>query len=356
MRVVVTGASGNVGTALLRRLGEERDVEVVGVVRRPPEVDRAPYRGVAWVRADLSEHGGTEALTDAFVGADAVVHLAWGFQPSHDLAYLSRLGVGGTARVLAAAVEAGVPHLVHTSSVGAYASRTGTDPVDEGWPTTGIPASAYSRDKVAAERLLDQHERRATTPLISRVRPGLVGQRRAAAELLRYGAPPLLPRAALRAVPVLPLDRGLQVPVVHADDVADALLRLLRTPVAGAFNLAADAPVTTRDVAEALGARHVHVPFAALRRAADLSWRAHLQPLDAGWVALGQEVPLLDCTRARDELGWRPRRTAVQVLEEVVAGMRSGSAGSSPPLRPRSVASEVGALLRRGPVSRRRLP
>lgn len=352
----MTGASGNVGTALLRRLDQEGDVEVVGVVRRPPDGEDRVYRRVRWVRADLSRPESAEVLADAFVAADAVVHLAWGFQPSHDLAYLTRLGAGGTARVLEAALQAGVPHLVHTSSVGAYAPRESTDPVDETWPTSGIAASPYSRDKVVAERLLDQHERRADAPLISRIRPGLVGQRRAAGELLRYGAPVLLPRLALRAVPVLPLDRGLCVPVVHADDVADAVARLLRTPSAGAFNLAGEGAVTAQDVADALGARQLHVPFAALRRAADLSWRAHVQPLDAGWVALAEEVPLLDCTRARDVLGWRPARSAVQVLEEVLDGMRDGAAGTSAPLRARTVPHELRELLRRGPVSRRREP
>ena len=52
-------------------------------------------------------------LRAAFRGADAVVHLAWAFQPSHDQRYLEALGVGGTGRVLQAVAEEHVPHLVH---------------------------------------------------------------------------------------------------------------------------------------------------------------------------------------------------------------------------------------------------
>ena len=356
MRVVVTGASGNVGTAVLRRLVGRGD-DVVGVVRRPPAPDAGhPYDAVRWVAADLSDRYSARPLDDAVRGADAVVHLAWGFQPSHDLAYLTRLGVGGTGRVLRSARDAGVAHLVHASSVGAYAPRTGLAPVDESWPTTGIDGSGYSGDKVAAERLLDQHEARRPAPVITRLRPGLVGQGAAASELLRYGAPVLLPAVALRSVPVLPLDRGLAVPVVHADDVADAVVRALDTREPGAFNLAADEPATAQDVADALGARLVHVPFGALRRAADLSWRARIQPLDAGWVALAQQVPLLDSSRARDLLGWTPSRSAREVVDEVVAGMRGGAAGTSPPLRARRVRGELRELARRGPVSHRRRP
>ena len=357
MRVVVTGASGNIGTAVLRRLLADGGHDVTGVARRPPPTAAGhPYDAVRWVQADLSDDHSARSLSDAVRGAEAVVHLAWGFQPSHDTGYLTRLGAGGTGRVLRAARDAGVAHLVHASSVGAYAPRVDLTPVDESWPATGIPASGYSRDKVAAERLLDAHERRDATPVVTRLRPGLVGQRAAASELLRYGAPVLLPSAALRTVPVLPLDRGLTVPVVHADDVADAVVRALHRRPQGAFNLAATDPVTAHDVAEVLGARLVHVPFRLLRTATDLSWRARVQPLDAGWVALAEQVPLLRTDHARDVLGWTPSTTSHQLLAEVVDGMRSAASGTSAPLRERRVPAELVELARRGPVWRRRRP
>jgi nucleoside-diphosphate-sugar epimerase len=356
MRIVVTGASGNVGTALLRRLLQEGGHEITGVVRRPPTDAGEPYDAVRWVAADLSDGYSARPLRDAVAGADAVVHLAWGFQPSHDIEYLTRLGVDGTARVVEAVEQAGVPHLVHLSSVGAYAPRTGLEPVDESYPTTGIASSWYSRSKSAAERLLDQHQALDGSLVVTRMRPGIVGQRTAASGLLRYGAPVLLPAPALRVVPVLPLDRGLTIPVVHADDVADAVARALQQRAPGPFNLAADDPATAQGVADALGAKLVHVPFGVLRTAADLAWRARVQPVDAGWVALGQQVPVLDNGRAREVLGWRPTRTAQQVVEEVVEGMRDAAAGTSPPLRPRRVVGELRELVRRGPVSHRRRP
>lgn len=354
MRIVITGASGNIGSALLRRLQPVGTHDLVGVVRRPPVAD-GPFAGVQWVSTDLAEDD-PDRLGAAFRGADAVVHLAWGFQPSHREGYLRDLGVGGTGRVIDAVVAEGVPHLVHMSSVGAYSPKGDDEPVDESWPTDGVRTSMYSRHKSAAERLLDVLERDEPGVTVTRLRPGIVGQRAAGSALLRYGLPAVVPAGVLEHLPVLPLDRRLAIPMVHADDVADAVVRALESRVPGAFNLAAAPAVTADLVAAALGARLVHVPSGVLRAAVSTSWHARLQPLDPGWVDMGFAVPLLDCSRAAAELGWAPSRDAVAVLDEVLLGMREGASERSPVLRPRTVAASLARAVRRGPVSSRRRP
>ncbi len=351
---MVTGATGNIGSAVVRRLLAEGGHEVVGVVRRPPPDDAGG--DVTWHRADLSSDEGSAALADAFRGADAVVHLVWGFQPSHDPDYLERVGVGGTRRVVEAVEAAGVPHLLHMSSVGAYAPRADDRGVDEAWPTTGVPTSMYSRHKVAAERLLDDHEASGADTLVTRLRPGIVGQRTAASALLRYGVPGVVPARALGLLPVLPLDRGMVVPMVHSDDVAEAVAAVLHQRAGGAFNLASSEPVTAADVADALGARLVHVPSSVLRPAVSAAWRLRLQPVDTGWLDLAFALPSLDSTRARVELGWAPTRTGPEVLREVVAGMREAAHGPTPALRPRTVPGALRDAVRRGPVAVRRRP
>jgi UDP-glucose 4-epimerase len=359
MRIVVTGASGNVGSALLRRLQADGDHQVVGLARRLPDVGPgapAHLAGVEWVSVDLSKDGAAPALWEAFEGADAVVHLAWGFQPSHDVDYLEELGVGGTRRVLDAVAAAKVPHLVHMSSVGAYSAKRDDDPVDESWPTDGIPSSWYSRSKAAAERLLDAHERAGSTTVVTRLRPGIVGQRTAGSALLRYGVPGFVPGRALTLLPVLPVDRGLTIPLVHSDDVADAIVRVLERRVGGAFNLAAEPPLTAARMAEVFGARLVHVPSGVLRPLVAASWRLHVQQVDPGWLDLGSTVPLLDCGRAFRELGWAPSVDAMTVFGEVLEGMRDTASDRTPVLRPRSVLGQARAALRRGPVSERHRP
>lgn len=358
MRVVVTGATGNVGTALLRRLaGPGNRHEVIGVVRRPPQPVGA-YGPVAWHELDVADADARDRLRRIFDGADAVVHLAWGFQPTRNTGYLTSVGVGGTSAVLDAAHDAAVGQLVHMSSVGTYAAGRYGQRVDESWPTTGIATSPYSRDKSAAEELLDAYEREhgsAALP-IARMRPGFILQKIAASGLMRYALPGFVPMRVVPLLPLLPLDRRLCIPVVHADDVAAAFVRVIERRARGPFNVAAEPPVGRDDVAEVLGAKPIHVPSAVLGGLANLGWRLRLQPVDRGWLDMAFSVPLLDCGRARAELDWSPTWSSTEALADVIAGIGQHAHYGSPPLRRRSLLDQVRRDLTAGPITTRQCP
>jgi UDP-glucose 4-epimerase len=355
MRVVITGASGNVGTALLRTLPAEHDV--VGVVRRIP-APQGVYQRADWCSLDLTGQDGAADLRRVFEGADAVVHLAWGFQPTRDTQYLTQLGVGGTAAVLQAAHASGVGQLVHMSSVGTYAPGSYGKRANETWPTTGIESSPYSRDKSAAEALLDEYEQRLGSAAIpvARMRPGFILQRAAASGLMRYGLPEYVPMQMIPLLPLLPLDRRLCIPLVHADDVAEAITRVIEKRATGPFNIAAEPPIGRDDVAAALGARPIHIPSGVLGALVDLSWRARLQHIDRGWLDLAFSVPLLDCSRARGELGWAPKWTSTEALAELLDGVAHRIHADSPPLRRRSMLDLLRRDVTEGLISSRRLP
>jgi UDP-glucose 4-epimerase len=357
MRIVITGASGNVGTALLRALTRTSDHELVGIVRRPPPSDGV-YRNVSWHSVDLADRDAAVRLRPILDGADAVVHLAWGFQPTRNIDYLERQGVGGTAAVLEAADAVGVGHLLHMSSVGTYApGRYGTR-VDESWSTAGVSTSPYSRHKSAAEALLDDYERTHTDAAVAigRMRPGFIVQRAAASGLMRYALPGFVPMWVVPLLPVLPLDRRLCIPLVHSDDVAAAFAAALERRATGAFNLAAEPPMTRDRVAEVLHARAFHLPSGILGTLVDLSWRARLQPIDRGWLDMAFSVPLLDCSRAARELEWRPKWNADEALADVMEGVAQGAHTESPPLRRRSLLEQAQRDLTKGLMTTRPLP
>lgn len=337
MKVVVTGASGNIGTALLRRWSHDgSDHEVVGLCRRPPTTAGAPYDRARWLSVDVSDPTVEDLLDDAMAGADRVVHLAWQIQPSRDAEQMRRTNVEGSWRVVDAARRAGVRHVVHLSSVAAYQPHPGRDPVDESWPSTGLTASTYSRHKATVEQLLD----RLDGPLrVARLRPPLVGQWVAAGELQRFAAGPPLPVPTRRVPLPLVLPTGLTMQAVHADDVASAIDLALQHGAARAYNVAGDGVLSARDLARALGAAGAfEVPRLAVRGGLTLAHRLRLSPLEPAWLDLALGMPVVDSARARSELAWRPTRTAAQVIEEVARGVHERAGSPSRALRPRQLA------------------
>jgi nucleoside-diphosphate-sugar epimerase len=106
--------------------------------------------------------------------------------------------------------------------------------------------------------------------------------------------------------------------------------------VSGAFNIAAEPVLDPRELADLMGARQLRVPAGVLRSAADTAWKLRLQPSPPGWVDMALNVPLMDVTRARIELGWEPRHSARDALIDLLNGLRDGSGVETPPLHPKA--------------------
>ncbi len=212
-----------------------------------------------WRTVDVA----TDDLDDAVRGADAVVHLAWRFQPTRDRVATWRTNVIGTTRVISAAAEAGVGTVLYASSVGAYAPVAGRpfagavgepldepdQPVDESWPTGALPVAGYGIEKSYLERWLDTFEERHGDQVrVVRTRSAFVFQKDAgprAAPHLRRAVGTRHASSDRGFVPVFPLPAGLRFQAVHAEDVATACVSALLRPVRGAFNLAAEPVIDT---------------------------------------------------------------------------------------------------------------
>lgn len=347
MRIVVVGATGNVGTSLLESLRSETAVEeIVAVARRAPATT---FPRTTFVSADIARAD----LVPLFRGADAVVHLAWLIQPGRDESVTGAVNIDGSRRLFRAVADAGVPLLVYASSVGAYSPGPKDRFVDESWPTDGTPSSFYSRHKATLERDLDLLERERPDLRVIRMRPALIFKAQAATEIRRLFVGPLLPGRVVtpKAIPVVPDTPGLRFQAVHSHDVGDAYRLALLSAERGPFNVAADPPIGAPELAQVLSARAVPVSAALLRGAAAFTYGLRLQPSEPGWVDMALSVPLMDTSRARTELGWTPRHGALETLGELLRGLRTGSdyptpplaRGTSGPLRIRELLTGVGA-------------
>lgn len=343
MRVAVVGATGNVGTGVIRALKRAPEVSsVVGLARRLPDTDAEPFAGCEWKTLDIAAASTPEKavadLTQAFDGVDAVVHLAWLIQPNTRRDLLRRVNVDGTRHVAQAVANAGVGHLVVASSVGAYAPDSGGEHRDESWPADGISTSHYSVDKAAQEDALDAFEAQFPGIVVTRLRPALTFQGAAASEIQRYFLGGWMPLGILRAgkPPVLPVPKGIRIQAVHTDDVGRAYAAAVVKRAAGAFNICADDVLGPQELADIVDhGRYVEVPAAALRAGLVIGHKTRLVAADEGWLDMGMQVPLMDNSRAKAELGWEPRHTAAGAVRELLDAMADGRGADSVPMRER---------------------
>ena len=334
MRVVVVGASGNIGTALLEQLDREAAVaEIAAVARRlPSPTSSKPQARVTWHQADVT----ADELDPIFGDADVVVHLAWLFQPTHRPSDTWANNAVGTARLLDAVERCQVKALVVSSSVAAYSPRQNEEPVDETWPTHGASTAAYAREKAYVERLLDAFEARVTRCTVTRLRPAFVFHRRAAIQQRRLFMGPLVPGNLLRPglIPLLPTPAGLLLQTVQSDDVGKAFAAAILANTPGAFNVCADGVLTPQQLAELFKARQATVPARLARAALKAAWTAHAVPANAELLDALLTVPMMSNARAKAEWGWAPTVSAADALSEFFEGLRRGEGHPTPPLDP----------------------
>jgi UDP-glucose 4-epimerase len=330
MRVVVTGATGNVGTSVVDALAYDDEVtSILGIARRAPNDPRWTPPHTTFATADV----GRDDLETYLRGADAVIHLAWQFQPTHDPLATWYANAIGSAQVFDAAARAGVSTVLYSSSVGAY-SPGADGPVDESWPTNSLPTAAYGREKAYVERVLDGFEAANPSVRVVRMRPAFIFKQSAGSEQRRLFAGPLLPHSIVRPgfLPVVPHPSGLQFQALHAVDVAAAFQRALHADVRGAFNLASEPIIDGTRLGEVTGATPIAVPRAVVRLALAGAWHLRLEPTDPALLDLALRLPIMQVTRARDELGWEPRVSATDALRSALVGIAEDTGFPTPPL------------------------
>lgn len=345
LRVVVVGATGNVGSSVVPALAADPQVDtVLGLARRLPRWQVAKTR---WAHADLAGGPDDETeLVEHFRGADVVVHLAWLIQPTHDPTRTWQTNVLGTTRVLRAVVEAGVPALVYASSVGAYSPGPKDRRVDESWPTHGWPQASYSREKAYVERVLDAFGYEHPEVRVVRMRPGFLFKRESAMEQRRLFMGPWVPHRLARSelIPVVPDVPGLRLQILHTEDAAEAYRLAVTGDARGAYNLAADPVLDPPLLARTFGARTVRLPRPSLRAAVAAAWRLRLSPASPELFDAALRLPLMSTARATEELGWRPRHDAAETLAEFTEALREGAGGRTPPLADRVAGGRLGEL------------
>ncbi|MDX9766404.1 MAG: NAD-dependent epimerase/dehydratase family protein [Ectothiorhodospiraceae bacterium] len=309
MHVVVTGAAGRLGQVLVPLLLDEPAIgHITAIDRRPVALEHPKLTALV---ADVRE---LPAAT--FAGADVLIHMAFVLmggglgRARHDRETVRAINVEGSRRALEPALDAGLSRLIFLSSAAVYGAWPDNPPrIPEHWLRRPLPSFAYAEDKVAVEDWLDALEPRVPDARILRLRPqAIVGPH----------AHPLLNR--LLRQPFVPAGRAAPLQCVWESDVAEAVRLALFADARGAFNLAADPPMSLRDMLARRGVPRLPLPLPLIERLHRLAWRATPRVGEPGWVAGLRHGAVVDCTRAKTLLGWRPRLDTPACLKALVPG------------------------------------
>ena len=326
--MAVTGPTGEIGRAVVAALERSRGVgRVLGMARRAFDPAARGWSKVSYRRGDVLDR---EAVAELVCDADVVVHLA--FMIMGGSAETSAVNLEGSRNVFEAAVSAGAPRLVYASSVAAYGFHgDNPQPLTEETPARGSAEHYYSAQKARVEALLADTLRGSSTGAYV-FRPCIVAGRDA--PLLIDSLPYTqisrrLPGPVVRLLdgvpilrPVLP-DPGVPFQLIHHDDVASAMRAgVLGRGAPGVYNLAGPGQLTVAGLARELGWYSIPVPELAVDAAAEMVARLGLLPAQAQWIAALREPVIMDATKARRELGWRPKHDALQTLRETIATAR----------------------------------
>jgi UDP-glucose 4-epimerase len=310
--VAVTGPTGDIGRALLRRLDADPLVtRVLGMARRPFDPAASGLEKTEYRQGDVLDREAVDALA---AEADVLVHLA--FIIVGGQAETRSVNLEGSRNVFEAA--RGVKRLVYTSSVAAYGFHAeNPQPLTEDVPARGSHAHYYSAQKAELEQTLREALEGADTETYV-LRPCIVAGGDALALVEAF--PAVLRKAPVG--PVLP-DPGTPFQLVHTEDVALALAAAVRGEgEPGVYNLAGAGTVSVADLAHALGWRSVPIPHAGVSIGASIVGLLPLMPPQASWLNAFRVPVVMDTTRAREQLGWEPLHDTKAVLADMARSAR----------------------------------
>ena len=336
LTVAVTGPTGTFGFGLIPMLQtDDRVTRVMGIARRPFDPAAYGWTKLEYRRGDVRDPA---ALRDAFAGADVVVHLAFLVTGAASARVLRSVNVEGTLNAFRAAAQAGAHRFVYASSVAAYGFYP-DNPVGmtEEWPVRPAARLFYAQEKAQLEYLLRAEAARTaadridadgdTGPALYLLRPPVVlGPHAIGAKDVLPG--PLAPLGRVLAgrigrfpVPLPALVPLMSLQFVHEEDLGQALLRcVVAAGPPGAYNIAADGILSTADVAREFGLIPLPLPASPARFTARVIAALPFLPPALQWVEAASHPAIMDTSKARRDLGWVPRCTALEALRSTIGG------------------------------------
>jgi UDP-glucose 4-epimerase len=322
MRYVITGGSGYIGSRLVDMLSRREDTDRIVIC------DVAPPRGgyhpkTEFERTDVRDREGVRAVLER-VRPDALIHLAFILNPSHDEHFMYDVDVNGTHNVLEAAGKAGTQHVLVASSAVAYGAFPDNPvPLTEEDPVRGVASFSYARDKTESDRICQLWAAKYPERVMTIVRPCIVLGPNVDNYLVRLWT----------KQPFTPDVGSLEMPMqfVHEEDVVEAVTALLLGRHGGAFNVAGDGEITVRETAELISSPIRRMPLRAYRALARATWTARLSETPSGQIEFALHPWVVSTEKLKRTTGWQPAHTSRETFEIAMRAHGKLAPAATPP-------------------------
>jgi UDP-glucose 4-epimerase len=307
VRYLITGGAGYIGSRLIDELSDRDETELIVIVDVNPPKRQWPK--TQFVKGDVRDRAATRELLKRYE-IESLVHLAFILNPIRDEGMMYDVDVNGTHATLWAAAEAGVEHVLVTTSATAYgAFPDNPKPIAEDWPVRGVPDFSYARDKTESDRACQLWAADHPDAVMTIVRPSIVFGPNVDNYISRtWGSAPFFPV----------LDgHDEEFQLVHEDDVVSALIGLLDAKAPGAFNLAGDGTMTWKQSAEMIGMKTRNVSLKSMKRLNGALWRLHVPRTEAppGNLNFLRYPWVVSTEKLKSTIGWQPKFDTLETFK-----------------------------------------
>jgi len=306
MKVAITGISSYLASEIMPLLLKDPQIEeVLGIDLVPPNFKDPKLR---FHKSDVRNPDLAEILR----GIDTLIHLAFIVSPLKNVKEIYSINIGGSKNVFECAIQTGIEKIVHASSVAAYGSFPDNPiPISEEQPIRLMEKPYYYHEtKYVVEKFISQLEMKHAHVKFVRLRPHIfLGP--------TINNPFRNMFSGSKLFSFFP-DQPSQY--VWAADVAQAFHLALKKDVSGAFNLGADDPISSYELAERLDKKLVKLPYRFSLAMLNLTYKLHLQrKLDPGWLRMARYPIIVDCSKAKEVLGWKPKYNTWNTIKAFIS-------------------------------------
>lgn len=294
MKVVITGISSFLASELVPIIESDKEItEILGLDIIEPKYTS---QKIKFIKKDIRD----KRIFEDLRGYDAIIHLAFIVSPISNRREMYSINLDGSKNVFNCAIKAGIKKIIHASSVAAYgAFPENPIPITEEHPIRLMKKHFYYNEtKYYVEKYLDELSKKYPDVIITRIRPSI------------FLGPNInnFFRTYFLGNKIYTFSPDVLVQLAWIDDVAEVFYLVLKKDVSGAFNIGADNPISSREIAEKLGINCVKLPyhFGLLLINALYKLRI-LKSLTPGWIRATRYPIIVDSSKAKQVLGWTPK-------------------------------------------------